>query len=98
MLPQGEEQDAHQDGNAKLHEGATPFAQSIRDIGIGAPLSQAADAQERKAEQNEGDVADVKGEGRQVQFEAEKGLQRIGEDSDGEEKDEVKVSTKVPRR
>lgn len=57
MVMQGEEQGTQQDGNPELYEGAAPIAQSFRNIRIPTALLKAADTEERKAEQNEGEIA-----------------------------------------
>jgi hypothetical protein len=80
-----------------LHQGPAPVAQSFGNIRIPTALLKTADTEERKAEQNEGEIANIKGERREVRLVAEKRLQRIRENSDGEEEYEVNDRIEGPR-
>jgi len=97
MVMEDEEQGTQQDGNPKLHQGPAPVAQSFSNIRIPTALLKTADTEERKAEQNEGEIANIKGERREVRLVAEKRLQRIRENSDGEEEYEVNDRIEGPR-
>ena len=86
--PRHEKPDDDRNENV-LADGSAPFTQADVDVGIVSALMQRPPAERRQRCDDEGEIAEIQSDDIGGVGEAQKGLDRIGQHGDAEEKDKI---------